>query len=294
MKKPQFVKRKDVYSEEHEQFLKENYHEKGLYFCAKKLHRTPRALCAKAHRMGLSKLRCQNRRKKESTEYSVNPEQFYQILKPEIVYFLGLLWADGSILQSHNRISLTLVHNDFQNIKSILESFGKWKIRNYESSGSRQPIGVAEISNKPLVEFLHLNDYTSKSFKSACKILSHIPPELRYLWFRGLFDGDGNLYFNPDGLHIKFSITSSYNQDWTYMENIFNILNINNFRIKRIMSNKTGFKYSRIEITKRSCILEFLNYVYKDYDNQNIGLIRKYKLFIKCVERDASIKKPKI
>ena len=228
---------------------------------------------------------------KKTTGFSVSPEQFYAANTPEVAYTLGLLWADGYVLHRsgngklRNTISLTNQKEDFDFFVKTLNKMGRWCVR-YRKFKNRKEQGTAEISNRPLVEFLMKNDYTSKSTASACKILSTIPEHLKHYWFRGLFDGDGCIYFNPSGLHIKISIASSYNQDWKYVENLFtNTLLDKSFRIKRNL-RKNGNGCSKIEVTKRSTILKFLDYIYSNYSTDRIGLPRKYEKYLKVVERE--------
>ncbi len=237
---------------------------------------------------------------KKTIGFSVDPAQFYSTNTPEVAYILGLLWADGYVLHKskngrlRNRVSIANQIEDFDVFIKILNKVGRWSVT-YRKLKNRKEQGSATISNRPLVEFLMNNDYISKSTASACKILSTIPEHLKHYWFRGLFDGDGCIYFNPSGLHIKMSIASSYNQDWKYVENLFNNKFLDkSFRIKRTLKSD-GSGYSKIEVTKRSTILKFLDYIYTNYRSDRIGLPRKYEKYLKVIEREkhCSAKKAK-
>ncbi len=297
----------NTYTKSQEDFLIRFYPMNGLDFCSDKLS-IPRCLLkSKVQRMGLKLTKEKrgeiirlNKPTKPLTEYSVEPTQFYAANTPEVAYILGLLWADGYVLHKskngklRNRVSITNQIEDFDIFSNILNKVGKWNIT-YRKQKNRKEQGTAEISNRPLVEFLMLNDYTSKSTASACKILSTIPNHLKCYWFRGLFDGDGCIYFNPSGLHINVTISSSHDQNWKYVENLFSdMLHDSHYTIKRTVRGN-GNGYSKIEITKRSTILNFLNYIYQNYDNDKIGLPRKYEKYLKVIEREkhCALKKSK-
>lgn len=239
-------------------------------------------------------------RTKQNNEFSVNPDQFFNVASPEAAYILGLLWADGYVLRrkttwrgnfySEYRISLTNQRDDFDVFLPTLKKVGTWRV-SYRKLKKRKEQGTATVSNRPLVNFLIENDYTSKSTLSACKILSKIPDNLKHYWFRGLFDGDGCIYHNPDGLHIKISICSSYEQNWEYVEKLFReTLNESSFFIRRNI-RKNGNRHSKVEVVKRSAILKFLNYIYNGYKIDGIGLTRKYEKYLRVVERDLHCKK---
>jgi hypothetical protein len=72
------------------------------------------------------------------------------------------------------------------------------------------------------------------------------------------------------------SISSSYNQDWIYVETLFNELNIK-YSIKKIKREKSS--YSIIRITNKKGIKNFGDYIYENYEIDKIGLSRKYEKY---------------
>lgn len=284
--------RTNKYTMDDEYFLKTNYKKQGAKFCSEYLGRTLRSVIKKAHMMEISRKNFKKTLKsKRYEDFSVNPELFFSITNPAVIYCLGFIWGDGYVLSNttQNRLSFTIVKEDFDEIIPIFNSFGRWNVRFYQPPGNRRVVGIGEISNKPIVDFLMKHNYHAKSFKSACSILEVIPENLRYLWFRGLFDADGGIYFNPSGQHIKVNISSGYEQDWTYMEKIFKTIELTHYRINRRIS-KNGNKSSNVEITKRSEIINFLDYIYSNRENDLFGLTRKYEKYQKCLVRDQVIK----
>jgi flavodoxin len=176
-------------------------------------------------------------------------------------YILGLLWADGSMC--HNMVALECAEEDIHCLKEDFLSTGKWNIR-FRKRSNWKPQMVYHISNKEFSNYLKENDYDKKSFISPDKILQKIPDNFKKFWFRGYWDGDGCFYYN-----IKNSATSTYNQDWTFLENILNNLNIK-FSIRRVESKNS---YSQIRITNKKDSLKLISFLY-DSENE-IGFERK-------------------
>jgi hypothetical protein len=229
----------------------------------------------------------------KTSGFSVEPSQFFSPTTPEVAYILGLLWADGYVLKKENpavnRVSLGVQREDFDEFLPILERVGEWRVSYRKNKGKKEQ-GEADISNRPLVDFLTKNDYTSKSNSSACKILSLIPNNLKHYWFRGLFDGDGCIYHHSDGMHIKTTICSSYDQNWKYIQDLFtDILQEDRFFIK-LYKRKNGNGHSKIEISKRSAMIKFLDYIYNGYGTDNIGLKRKYEKYLRVLQREEHCK----
>lgn len=228
----------------------------------------------------------------KTSGFSVEPSQFYNPSTPEVAYLLGLLWADGYVLKKEkpivNRISLAVQREDFDVFLPILEKVGKWRVSYRKKKGKKEQ-GEADISNRPLVDFLNQHEYTSKSNSNACKILNLIPENLKHYWFRGLFDGDGCIYHHADGKHIKLSVCSSYEQDWKHLEDLFHHLDEKRFFIRRT-KRKNKHSHSKVEVMKRSSILKFLDYIYSGYDVDKIGLPRKYEKYLLVLEREEHCK----
>lgn len=181
-------------------------------------------------------------------------------------YILGLLWADGS--SCGNMIGLESAKEDIYFLKEYFLSTGKWNVR-YRERKDWKPQMTYHISNKQFSDYLKENDYDKKSFTSPDKILEKIPDNLKKFWFRGYWDGDGCFYYNVKNNVVQCSATSTYNQDWTFLENIYNNLNIK-FSIRRV-ENKNS--YSQIRITNKKDSLKLISFL---YDSKNeIGFERK-------------------
>ena len=101
-------------------------------------------------------------------------------------------------------------------------------------------------------------------------------------------DGDGSFYHRkdtelfPENVSNQFCIGSCYDQDWKYIEELFDFLQIKS-KIRRVVQiNKINQKESRssiIRISHRQSVTILGNYLYKNYEIDKIGFPRKYKTF---------------
>ena len=282
------LKMKNKWTSEEINFLKENYPLYGKEYCATKLNREGSSVFKKASRLNLKvkqevKLannqtaQIKHQLNRGNDDFNVNIEQFINITKPEVAYILGFLWADGYIVR--NEIRLEIVKDDLEVVQPILESIGSWtySYKDRARNGFKnRTIGRAVTSNKKLKEFLVEHDYDKKSYISADKILSKIPDELKHCFFRGLIDGDGCIYVNEELNHKRVSITSSVNQNWSYIETICNELKVNFNIYKKIGLNSS----SMVEINGIHA-KNFCDYIYQD---KYFGLNRKYNKYLILVE----------
>lgn len=275
-------------------FLNKNYAAIGLAECSRKLNISSNILSRKVRKLKL-KLNDDTRHKiytnvirpeKTDIEYKVNPSQFIDIISPEVAYILGIIWADGNIYKKgyQNRIVISCKSEDLDLLKNIFLNTGKWAM-SYHTQENRKKQLTIGTSNKKLTNFLIENDYLAKSIKSADKILSRIPENIKHYWFRGLVDGDGCFYINKPRYLRQFSVTAPYNQDWGYLEKLCNSMNIK-YVIKRWKQLQRGKIHcsSVLRITNKLDILKIGNYIYKNYNSDKIGLPRKYNKFIEIRE----------
>lgn len=269
---------KNKWTQEEINFLIENYPLYGKEYCEKKLNREGSSIFKKASRLKLkvnSDVRLANNIKAQvkyqndrtNDEFNINIEQFINIQKPEVAYILGFLWADGYIVR--NEVRLEIVKDDLDTIKPILESIGYWTYSYRDRNGCRTS-GRATTSNKKLKEFLVDHDYDKKSYVSADKILSKMPNDLKHYFFRGLVDGDGCI--TTKGLVIS----STYNQDWAYVDDLSYQLGISAYTYRRRKASESG---STIEINGKQALIA-CDYIYNGFSNDNIGLIRKHDKYL--------------
>lgn len=220
---------------------------------------------------------CKNNHEKINKEF-LNPTD------PHIAYILGLLWADGSVEYNPNkyraRISIEVKKSDFDYFITYLNKFANWRIsfRNRKGFGGvvGNDFGTARLSNKIISEFLITHNYKTK-YSSPCSIIDLLPDNIKHYFFRGLSDGDGSFYYNSKNSGNIFNISSEHNQDWSYLIKLCNILNIQ-YRIDRSIF-ESGYKGSTFNISRRKDIIIIGNYIYNGFENDKIGLPRKFNTF---------------
>jgi hypothetical protein len=267
------------------EFLKTHYAARGPKWCAEQLQISLKRAKRAGKRFGLRVDLLQFRRK-ASHEYRVNPDAFITPTKKDIAYLLGMLWADGSVCFSTSSPSVILsqVATDMVDLRPILERTGQWRFTYRPANGSHQESARAYTSNRPLAEHLGAHGYRAKSKVSACAIIQTIPVELRHLFFRGLFDGDGCLHFRRgEKQRVALTIASDYEQDWTFMEKLCQELRVD-YRINRIVHRERTacgrqHRASTFWINRHRSIHAFLSYVYCGREADGLGLNRKWTLW---------------
>ena len=276
----------NTWTEKELTFLRTNYPKKGVSYCAKTLGYTESKISNMTCKLKLKLTKDMNskRHSKHPEKCNINPNLFTPINKKEVAYLLGLIWADGYLNPSKNgynhNFGFTMINEDVEAIRPVLNSIGKWNY--YER---KQPVKTwipsvnVITNNKRILTFLIEHDYHKKSYLSADKILSKIPTNLQSYFFRGLVDGDGCFYtYKPKkGSTLRqFTLTSTYEQDWSYIEKLCNKLKIKH-KINRVKTIKNSSSF--IRITNKEGIKKLGVYLYDNFEVDRIGLKRKYDKF---------------
>lgn len=209
-------------------------------------------------------------------------------LSDEEIYTLGFLWADGYLTNKERSLAIQICAEDYQNISDTLNFIGNWGIYTVESSIKngvlRKTRTTATISNIDICNKLKTLDFDKKSYINPEKILSIIPEEKKYLFYRGYFDGDGCFYITQKAK--QFIIGSTYNQDWKHMISLFDNLNIDNYKIVKKIS-KLNHKHSIIRISSLKNVKLLSEYIYQD--RLDIGLKRKFEKVKNIMNTDLEI-----
>lgn len=225
---------------------------------------------------------------KAFNQYSVHPEQFLNVQTAEVAYILGMIWADGHLAGKAGQSTLVLLTqqaDDMRDIAKTLDKTGRWRYNPKPVGTNEQPSIIANISNKVIATHLAKHGYKGKSTGSATAILETIPMHLKHYFFRGVFDGDGNLFLRKkseeNGFDKGWCIASDYEQDWSYMEKLFEELNAE-YKICRTISKKekeTGRRNrgSVFVVRRDRDIRRIMEYIYQGRENDGIGLERKWK-----------------
>jgi intein/homing endonuclease len=133
-------------------------------------------------------------------------------------YILGLMWADGFVIEKKYTAQLTISSKDFKNIDEI---FSKSKIkysishreRFLKKTGKYYKSSTIYILDKEFRKFLVENFYAEKSNSSPELILNEMPIENKKHFLRGYIDGDGSFSIYNNEKTVKFNVTSSLEQN---------------------------------------------------------------------------------
>lgn len=267
-------------------FLKENYY-KGNYYCSANLNRSNPSIDGMARILGLYVSKDNLKGILSKSHYRLNEncpvkkEQFINITTPEVAYILGFLWADGHICEES--ISFSNKEIDASFLREIFSLTGDWSCYRITSKKGSPQLNIITV-NRELSSFLLEKNYGAKSNANGNAILEIIPEHLKHYWFRGLLDGDGHITTKHN---YVASICSSINQDWSHLIELANKLDCG-FRIDRVKSitkkNKLH-QHSNFSFISFQNSIKFLDYIYKNYEKDKIGLPRKHDSYLNLSKR---------
>jgi intein/homing endonuclease len=278
------------------EFLLSNYAKSGIKYCAENLNKSCNSIQKKASNLGLkvdneiaTYLRS-NWVKESWKKRSDSKKNLDRILNVSIddiynnstfLYILGYIWGDGHIhnvgISKTNSLSLEVTKEDGLDMYDKMLSVINWNVYYRKRSNRKEQICFT-ICNRVLIEYLVSLDFHKKSYKYPV-ILDKLSSEMRRYFYLGLSDADGCFYYNQDKSCYQYSISSTSEQDWKHVSDIFEYLDIK-FKIKkREQVNKSGniHRHSLVLISNKKDILKFGDYLYSD---NFIGIERKYKKYL--------------
>ena len=258
------------FSNDEIEFLKNNYTDKGVTYCAKILNKPESSIANKCLKL---KIYCTLN----------NSIDLMNLKDKNIIYILGFIWADGSV---KGQISTTISEKDSENVCYNFKKTGDWLIEHYDRYDKKYNKIYKKCriraKNKINLYFLRELGFYNKSIDSPNKLLSLIPKDLHHHFFRGYFDGDG-CFFIKEKMY-KFSVASTINQDWSFIIQLFDELKIEKYSISK--SDYKSGKSSHVRIVNKWDIIKLGEFVYKD--SKDLRLERK---FIKYQQIKNSISK---
>ena len=220
--------------------------------------------------------------KKPRQKKNIDINQLGKITK-EMAYILGLIWTDGYLSSKNNSytIGVKLLKTDIDELKLVFDKIGNYSYNNLKVKNRRETSSISFFS-KEFYNFLFNLDFKNKSKESPDKLLLIIPDRFKPYFFRGIIDGDGYIGVKI-GKGYQLSVSGTYDQNWNYLEKLFKKFEIK-YSIERRISKKTNSISSCIVTYNYRDILKFLNYLYKGYKNDKIGLTRKYEKYLQIIE----------
>jgi hypothetical protein len=210
--------------------------------------------------------------------YKFNDRYFENINTPNKAYFLGLLYADGSINTKKNSCKITLTEKDSYILESLRKEVETKKPLAYGKSKpikNTKYIGKAyyslELNSEKLINDLEGKGITAnKSQILKFPTEEQVPLDKLSHFIRGYIDGDECIYASQNRIMINIVSSEWFLKDLSIF--LSKELNINANHKKDKRSNSWYMFITRI-----SEVLRFCEYIYSD-DNC-IKLLRKYEKF---------------
>lgn len=207
---------------------------------------------------------------------NVDASTFVQMNSKEACYILGLIWADGYLInrgKNKYKISVEMKDEDLSTLLPVFETFGKWSISK-RTRPNRKPQLTLSTSNKELYLFLELHGYCNKKIGST-KILESMTEDLQRYWIRGFFDGDGCCYINKNLFLYQISFAGQYKQDWSFLQLLEAIIP---FTITRRIQHKKS-RSSVVRFQGKEKLRLFTEFIYPNFVF-DFGLRRKFDMLI--------------
>ena len=202
--------------------------------------------------------------------YHLNADFFKDIDSENKAYWLGFIFADGSL--SKNRLTIRLSANDYSHLlkfKNHIEFEGNIRVEKRDSNFKKLSKScVIEVNSRQFIR--NLSKYVPIGKKFNKIRVPNIEDNLIRHFIRGYFDGDG--YVVSTRKHIGFCGNQGFLSD---LSEIFLDKSLRDNK-EGYISNKNG-NYGELNYSKRASrnIMEWL------YLDSTIYLKRKYDAFYK-------------
>ena len=217
---------------------------------------------------------------KKCNQYSysngISDELFRIINDSDTAYWLGLLYADGSIRKDRNEISLDLKEADYDTIKDF-HSFCKNKnsIREHRITRNGQGFKsyVSSFSNAQVKRNLErLGCVPKKSLILKFPDEQQVPTSFIYDFVRGYIDGDGYIEFNS--AKRKYRIVICGTED--FLKGL--MLRLDLFEGCSITKDNNSNIFL-LNIGQKALVFDLLE---KLYENSTYHLNRKYNIYLEA------------
>lgn len=225
--------------------------------------------------------------KLNNSKYSCNENFFNTINTEHKAYWLGFLYADGSIENfGRYKIDLTISDKDKDHLLKYKESLQLTYPINKRSqtlNGNTYYSHRVTITNKTLVEdIIKQGCVPNKSLILTFPTEKQVPKHLIRHFIRGYFDGDGCITMNSNNKTYNFNILGTYDF-LTAIQNEF-VNSIDNYKSTKISKDNRSevYKFQKGKVCGTKQINDIYNYLYKDC---TIYLDRKKNIFEKVIQK---------
>ena len=193
---------------------------------------------------------------------------FENIDTEEKAYWLGFLYADGSVGSKENKIELGLSEKDLKHIEKFKNFMGISNKISYRPETKSYRISFR--SEKCKMDLINKGCVPKKSLVLTFPSEEQVPKHLIRHFVRGYFDGDGWFSNTDDCFQIGIIGTQDFISGF-----LLTIENINNKNKIFNVHRENGVK--RYIFSAYNDVLNFLNWIYKD---SIVFLDRKYEKYL--------------
>lgn len=221
-------------------------------------------------------------------KHNVNATYFSDINTQEKAYWLGFIWADGSINKTAprcsgpNRFTLSQIETEADHLQAFIQAIEcsyTPVLRDRNRTLGKRTL-VLDVNSRPFCMALENLGYGTKEQRTD---IPPMPQKLLHHFIRGYFDGDGCL--------SVYEQNSTRRQEWSLTGNekllvkIQNILNLEtsvskNVALKRY---KRTTKAISLRYGRRSDIPSLYDYM---YDGATVYMESKHQKFEKFFQRE--------
>ncbi|MCM3240719.1 hypothetical protein M3685_12635 [Heyndrickxia oleronia] len=215
-------------------------------------------------------------------KYTYNENIFKIIDSEEKAYWLGFLYADGSVTSGDRYVlEVTLQKGDkrhLEKLKTFLNTDVPIKNKTIHLNNKTYLANVIHIYNKKIVsDLIDLGCTPKKSLTINFPDETIVPKELQHHFIRGYIDGDGSITNKYRSCMIEILGTKEF---------LSELIKRWNLPIKTFRTHGKAYGYL---INKKEYTIPFLT---KVYANATIYLDRKYQKVIKFFELNKQTYKP--
>lgn len=216
--------------------------------------------------------------------YPRNSHFFKQIDTPQKAYWLGFLYADGSVSSRNNEVEISL--KDLEHLQKFQKAIEATNHRIQKVEDNRF-LKLAVFYHFAIKDKnLHDDLISFGCVPNKTYIDLNIPDlkeELISHFIRGYFDGDGSLHWLKGTQNYRVSFAGCK----TLLEDIKKAIGKENLSVRREMNGDREKQVFALQIAGRYNVVNLLNYMYKD-STEEMRLDRKYDLYLQALNWGAS------
>lgn len=220
-------------------------------------------------------IKISKQRNQYNIDNGIDSDLFKEIQDEDSAYWLGFLYADGSIRKDRNEISLDLQEQD----RKTIEDFHKYcnnknKIREHKIiRNGKTYLSYASGFSNAIVKnnLIKLGCVPKKSIILKFPDKSQVPQEYIYDFLRGYIDGDGYIQYDFEKHRYRIVILGTKD----FLKGLIDRLEL----FEHYSISKTNSNIYSLTISNKEYIFDFLT---KLYENSNYHLQRKFDIYEKA------------